>query len=608
MKKMICLVCAAATVLSTVNVVGAERYGYEYVLPAEFINIERVANGYIAYSDVNEGAFYDLNGEKVSENYDFFDVSYDEEHMLTYRDGKNIILDAYGNKLGEYENKVLDLSEYVLVNLSDVNNDGRPPFYYEGEFGVYTYEGEQLRTFSYDDFRQNKQSGISLTFAGGRLLYKSDGKWGAIDENFNPVIELMYDKIYPFYNKSGGVTVAVLDGKEGLINRNGGIVLDFVYDWIEVSRSEGGRIVYKLHKDGMCALADEYGNETVKASELIPGRYYDDVGLLSVYTETEIDGETVRRYGVTDCDGNIIIPAEFDTVYCVSDGVISVKGTDGKTHYYDFDGNATDCDGYTYWNGVAYIGEGKLVDESGNVVISDLDWTSVKNVRWNNPYGDGTFEVGVGEKYGVARYIGFVSEWARETVEKAKTAGILDSSVGYDYTSSITREQFCDIAVAMAEKSGVKFATENPQRPSDLADTDSVSVMKLYKSGIVFGKDEGNSGILFAPNDYLTREEAATILARLINEFYPNWAAHELYYIFDDESDISEWAMEAVQRLCNMGIMNGVGGGLYLPQGRFTVEQAIAAVMRVYDAYADETDVIGSGDAVTDIAVSDEVR
>lgn len=602
MKRTICCICAAATLFSATVVVGAEQYGYEYVLPAEYINIERIENGYIAYSDVNECAIYNTNGEKISQTYDYIDSDYEGGVTSARRGDKSFVLDTWGNVLSEYDGNILDLSGYVLVNLSEVNNDSRPPFYYEGEFGVYTHTGELLKTLPYEDFRQAKLSGIPLTFAGGRLMYKSDGKWGAIDENFNPVIEAKYNTIYPFYNSTGGLAVAEIDGKSGIIDRNGEVVVDFDYDWIEMSSSENQHIIYKLHKGELCGMADEYGKEIMKLSELTPNRYYDDVGLVAVYQQTEGDGVTIRQYGVTDCDGNVVIPVVYKNVSGIYDGVITVENNDGDTEYYDLDGNAAAEPGYRYWNGLAYIGEGKLIDKDENVVVSNPDWTSVRNTNWSNPYEDGRFEVAVGEKYGIARYTGFVSEWARETVDKAKLFGILDDSVSYDYTAPITREQFCEVVVSMAEKSGVEFEMENPQLPLGISDTDSVSVLKLYKAGVVLGKEQKKTGIIFAPQDFLTREEAATIIARLISKFYPDWAAHELYYVFEDEAEISDWAMNSIQRLCNMGIMNGVGDNRFMPKGTYTTEQAVATVMRVYDT---AVDTIGGADGETDIFVAD---
>ena len=99
------------------------------------------------------------------------------------------------------------------------------------------------------------------------------------------------------------------------------------------------------------------------------------------------------------------------------------------------------------------------------------------------------------------------------------------------------------------------------------------------------GSDAGKSKTEFAPNDRLTREEAAAILFRLINVAHPDWAANTLYYEFDDSDDISDWAMDSIQWICNMGIMEGVDENNFAPQDTYTTEQAVVTIVRVYERF-----------------------
>ncbi|MCH5188451.1 MAG: S-layer homology domain-containing protein, partial [Oscillospiraceae bacterium] len=83
-------------------------------------------------------------------------------------------------------------------------------------------------------------------------------------------------------------------------------------------------------------------------------------------------------------------------------------------------------------------------------------------------------------------------------------------------------------------------------------------------------------------NDYLTREEAATIIIRMINKVMP-MPATEMWFEYDDIDEISEWASDSIQTISNLGFMNGVGNNKFAPKDTYTTEQAIATLVRVYE-------------------------
>lgn len=193
------------------------------------------------------------------------------------------------------------------------------------------------------------------------------------------------------------------------------------------------------------------------------------------------------------------------------------------------------------------------------------------------------------------------SPWAAESVVAASKLGILGNDL--NYRQKITREQFCILAANYYEAVSIAkltVATENK-----FTDTDNPAVLMLSGMKIINGKSETE----FAPDEFLSREEAATILFRLADKIYPDWAAHQLYYEFDDEDEISPWAMNNIQIICNMGIMNGVGENKFAPKSCLTVEQAIVCLMRMYtgfDAVHNLPEgVIGHADTQTEIYVSD---
>lgn len=176
------------------------------------------------------------------------------------------------------------------------------------------------------------------------------------------------------------------------------------------------------------------------------------------------------------------------------------------------------------------------------------------------------------------------SDWAEEGVSKAARLNITDYSIDYNYLEDITREQFCELIYNYIDVTG---KMKNVPTGNPFTDTDNFKIYTLFSVGIIKGKTES----IFAPQDLLTREEAATILLRLIEKVHPDWAAHQVYYVFEDEGDISDWAMRPIQTICNMGIMKGVGDNKFAPKANLTTEQAIVAIIRVYDAFNREKKV-----------------
>lgn len=174
-----------------------------------------------------------------------------------------------------------------------------------------------------------------------------------------------------------------------------------------------------------------------------------------------------------------------------------------------------------------------------------------------------------------------ISDWAEETIARANAEGFIPENFGVsNYTQNITREKFCDLAFEMLHKTiNLQWYTTSDV---PFKDTNNMSVGTLYKNGIIYGKGEG----IFAPNDPLTREEAAVILYRManfleMNIFLPDYRLSS-YYFYDNDN-ISDWAKEAVYQLHYAGIFKGVGNDLFAPLETYTIEQAIATMIRLFD-------------------------
>ncbi len=140
-----------------------------------------------------------------------------------------------------------------------------------------------------------------------------------------------------------------------------------------------------------------------------------------------------------------------------------------------------------------------------------------------------------------------------------------------DYTAPIQRGAFAALVYDVLRQMDPDLLTDT--KPS-FADTDDLRVGALQQAGLITGKDAAR----FAPNDVLTREEAAAVFGRAFDRlgFRPLGQAPA----FSDQSDIAPWAASAVAVLCPYKIFIGADNGSFRPKDRLTWEQAAVIAQR----------------------------
>lgn len=163
------------------------------------------------------------------------------------------------------------------------------------------------------------------------------------------------------------------------------------------------------------------------------------------------------------------------------------------------------------------------------------------------------------------------STWAVEQVEEAAAAGIVPESLQSRYTQAATRAEFCALAVRLYEKVTGETITQR----ATFSDTTDINVQKMAGLGVVNGVGNGN----FDPNGTLTREQAATILARLAEAM--GHSLPQAAPAFSDSAAISSWAAAGVGQVQAAGIMEG-NGSAFIPQSAYTREQCILTALRLY--------------------------
>ncbi|MBE6871055.1 MAG: hypothetical protein E7491_03800, partial [Ruminococcaceae bacterium] len=138
------------------------------------------------------------------------------------------------------------------------------------------------------------------------------------------------------------------------------------------------------------------------------------------------------------------------------------------------------------------------------------------------------------------------SAWAKEEILKALEADLVPEHVNSNYTTDITRSDFCDLIIKMIEKKSGKAIADviagyaDAKGDVSFPDTDSANVIAAAKLGIVNGRSSG----AFDPSANITRQEAAKMLALAAKVLGADITASEV--AFADADDIYAWAKEFI--------------------------------------------------------------
>ncbi len=157
------------------------------------------------------------------------------------------------------------------------------------------------------------------------------------------------------------------------------------------------------------------------------------------------------------------------------------------------------------------------------------------------------------------------AEWARESILALYEKGIV-SGMGenkFDPSGRVTREQFAKMIVSACGK-----FEQNAE--CNFTDTDKNAwyapyVASAANAGIVFGIDESNFGI----GRNITREDMAVMIYRAAG-----MSAEQADELFADDSELSDYAREAVYTLKAKKIMSGKGDNRFEPKAYATRAEA----------------------------------
>lgn len=180
-------------------------------------------------------------------------------------------------------------------------------------------------------------------------------------------------------------------------------------------------------------------------------------------------------------------------------------------------------------------------------------------------------------------YAESVSSWALPEYTKAANAGIVTHNVvSKNLKESITREEFCELSVALYERLTDKSPITKQENP--FTDTDNPAVVRAYYYNLV----SGTSPDEFSPDRCVTRQEMAKMIENLLKASGVGYEADisGKLPLFNDSNQISQWAIPSVGAVTKYAIMNGSDGN-FNPNGNATREQAILSTYRTYEKFSD---------------------
>lgn len=181
------------------------------------------------------------------------------------------------------------------------------------------------------------------------------------------------------------------------------------------------------------------------------------------------------------------------------------------------------------------------------------------------------------------------SDWAQSEVWDAIIAGLVPNDFQSAYRNNVTRKEFCRLMVTLVKQSigiDIYLKTKNITVSNPFIDTDDDDVLVAYALGIVSGTSEN----MFSPSNSITRQEAATMLARTAKVL--SLTAEESEN-FNDKGQFASWASESIAFVSGLAdptngvkVMNGMGNGNFAPTDNYSREQAILTALRLFHCAA----------------------
>lgn len=241
-------------------------------------------------------------------------------------------------------------------------------------------------------------------------------------------------------------------------------------------------------------------------------------------------------------------------------------------------------------NGGKVIASWEINDIAGewhpSVMADECDrWYVVKVVHSDGSIGFSSpiFTTGIDSTGGSSRFGDLENHWAKWEIEYMASRGFVNG-VGegcFMANDRISRAQFISILVRMAG------LTAEEGNEIDFVDVhENAWYGDAVKTAVSLGIANGIDEDRFAPDSYITREQMAKMIERLmiIMDMGTDINGNEVEEVLTDITDssqISYWAMKPVASMIQADIMKGRSDGRFDPMGNATRGESVVVLYRV---------------------------
>jgi len=199
-----------------------------------------------------------------------------------------------------------------------------------------------------------------------------------------------------------------------------------------------------------------------------------------------------------------------------------------------------------------------------------------------------TLTVSVGDN---AIDLSSASGWAANWITEANASNLLSPRNQTGFTANVTRLQFADLAVRLAEQ--LTGTAVTPAPADSFIDTTEEVILKAKAAGIAAGYQDAVTGRYeFRPDNPISRQEICVMLTHVLEYVesakggVESWnRSTDIPESFPDRDKVAGWAAAQVAQMTNNSIMSGksVAGGVPAidPEASTSLEEAITLAVKL---------------------------
>lgn len=355
-----CYNCGCSIEKNT-NVPKAKKGKSKYIIMA--ISILCVFSGAVLLAlNFKDGINIPIIKDIASNNntdYIAWVLNNDSKYGYINKSGQEIVSCKY-DYAEDFEN---GLAKVGLYNGTD--EDGDSLYLY----GLINTNGKEIVSCEYDN--------IEILSENNAIGVEKNNQVSLMDMNGRVIVKTKYNRIYGEVRNSDLIEVEDNDGNYGCINIKGDEIIPckYLYSMEYIENKE--LMLVTVHNADSSSFED-HGLVDLNGNEVIPPQ--EDFWVDKTYKTSDILPVKLNgKYGYMDCQGNVVIPIEYDYASEFGKNGLAIVTKDGNSYIIDKSGNVqSQCNNsYTYVdsfeeNGLAGVFDGEyhgFINTKGEEII-----------------------------------------------------------------------------------------------------------------------------------------------------------------------------------------------------------------------------------------------